>query len=49
MIEIICNFLGIAVPDPEITFVFGCVFLLYLISEFMSFLWSMYKAVFRRE
>lgn len=47
MIDIICEFLGLSSVSPEVAFVFGVVFLLYLCSEFMSFIWAIYKAVFR--
>lgn len=47
MIGLICDFLGVGSVSDEIAFIVGSVFLLYLMSEFMTFIWSLYKAVFR--
>ncbi len=47
MVQIILDFLGLGAVSPEIAFIFGTLFLMFLISEFMSFVWSLYKAVFR--
>ena len=47
MIQIICNFLGISPPCDEVSLILGVMFLTYFMMEFMNFIWSIYKAVFR--
>ena len=47
MIQIILDFLGIGPVSDEIAFIFGTILLIYLLAEFMNFIWSLYKAVFR--
>lgn len=48
MIPIICEFLGVNPPTDEVALIVGVALLIYMLSEFMSFTWAIYKAVFRR-